>query len=217
MVNRQEWVIGIDFDNTIVSYDALLFTIAREQHLIDSAVNPGKKAIRDAIRLLPDGEMQWQTLQAAIYGPRIAGAVLIEGFWEFVMRCHKERLPVYIVSHKTEYANFGDTSTNLQQAALGWMAQNRFFDQDGKGLGLSKSQVFFGTTRQEKIDHIRRLGCTNFIDDLEEVFLEPDFPAQITKILYAPQSESVEAPMKSMPNMIVLQTWEQITANLFSG
>ena len=33
-------------------------------------------------------------------------------------------------------------------------------------------------------ERIRALGCTHFIDDLEEVFLEPSFPSDVHKILF---------------------------------
>ena len=39
-------VCGIDFDNTIVTYDELLTTIARERGLIDAAHTQTKRSIR---------------------------------------------------------------------------------------------------------------------------------------------------------------------------
>lgn len=202
-------IIGIDLDNTIVSYDTLFYTIALEQRLIDTTVNPGKKQIRDLIRLLPDGEIRWQQLQSVVYGPRIAEAVLIDGVSDFIQRCHAEHCPVYIVSHKTEYANLGELRVNLRQAALHWMEQNCFFVPDG--LGLSRSQVLFGATRQEKIDLIKRLGCTHFIDDLKEVFQERDFPSAVTKILYTPQ----DIDMILLDGVKILGSWQQITEYIF--
>jgi hypothetical protein len=203
-------VIGIDFDNTIVSYDALLYTIAIEQHLIDTPIHPGKKAIRDMIRLLPDGEIRWQQVQSLLYGPRIDGAVLITGVWTFIKQCRTLRWPVYIISHKGEYAHFGDPKPNLREAAMGWMEQERFFAEDG--LGLSKAQVYFGSTRSEKIERIKELGCTHFIDDLEEIFLEPDFPKTVAKLLYAPQRDG-RAPHDGLR---VFATWQQLTDYFFA-
>jgi len=205
--NPNCYTIGIDFDNTIVSYDSLLFTIAREQNLINVPANPGKQAIRDMIRLLPDGEIRWQELQADVYGPRIAGAILIDGVWAFIKRCQRQACQVYIISHKTEYSNLGKRGVNLREAALGWMEANGFFDQNQ--LGLDKAQVLFGASRQEKITHIRKLGCTHFIDDLEEVFLEPNFPTTTEKILFAPQSAANEPSLS--PGIKVFSTWQQIT------
>ena len=45
--------IGLDFDNTLVSYDALLHRLAVQRELIQPTSHNGKKAIRDQIRRLP--------------------------------------------------------------------------------------------------------------------------------------------------------------------
>jgi hypothetical protein len=207
----KQWVIGIDFDNTIVSYDSLFYQIALEQQLIGISTNPGKKVIRDMIRLLPDGENRWQELQALVYGPRIQGAVLIDGVRDFISSCRASDYKVHIVSHKTEVANFGDPKLSLRKAALDWMEQNGFFE--ATGLGFSQNDVYFGATRQEKLAHIARLGCTHFIDDLEEVFLEPGFPMKIHKILYAPQDSETTASLPS--DVMLLPTWQKITEYIF--
>jgi hypothetical protein len=201
--------IGIDFDNTIVSYDTLLYTVAREQGLIDSADNPGKKIIRDTIRLLPEGEERWQQLQALIYGARIDGAVLIDGVKDFFLQCRVQNWKTYIISHKTEFANYGDPKPNLRQAALQWMYQNGLFEENG--LGLSVNDVLFGATRVEKIAHIKRLGCTHFIDDLEEVFLEDCFPSATEKILYAPHHYG-----SLLTDVQVFHTWQQISEHILN-
>ena len=206
-----KWVIGVDFDNTTVSYDYLLHSVATEQGLISTAQNPGKREIRDEIRRLPEGETSWQQLQAVVYGPRIDGAMLIEGVRVFFARCSAEDCQVYIISHKTEFANFGNPKPNLREAALGWMERQGFFAEPG--LGLSRADVFFGATRQEKIDHICRLRCTHFIDDLEEVFLEPNFPVEVEKILYTPQPGQTH--VDELPGVIKLATWQDITEHLF--
>ena len=64
-------IIGVDFDNTIVSYDAVMHTVALKQGWIDSQLTKKKKQIRDHIRLTSDGERKWQQLQAIVYGRRI--------------------------------------------------------------------------------------------------------------------------------------------------
>ena len=202
-------IIGVDFDNTIVSYDSLFYTVAVEVGLFSLPYNPGKKAIRDSIRQLPHGEESWQELQSLVYGSRIGGAVLIDGVANFIAQCRQEGYPIYIISHKTEFANCGQPRANLREAALRWMYANQFFEESG--LGLSPSCVCFGATRQEKIGYIRSLGCTHFIDDLEEVFLEKEFPSGAEKILYAPHKNE----HLNIPTVTVFSTWEAITDHLF--
>ena len=66
-----EQVIGIDFDNTLVDYSGLAYRLARERGLVEVAVPRNKRDIRDQIRQRPNGELEWQRLQADLYGHRI--------------------------------------------------------------------------------------------------------------------------------------------------
>ena len=140
--------------------------------------------MRDKIRLLEGGEIIWQKLQAHVYGRGLAQARLNKGAERFLKTCEERKINVYIVSHKTEYSDFDADHINLRQAALDWMVANHFFTEDG--LGLRRDQVYFETTRLEKIGRLRSLGCTHFIDDLEEVFTEEMFPKGDRKDLVFP-------------------------------
>jgi hypothetical protein len=191
--------IGVDFDNTIASYDALMYRAAVERGLIEDDGCRTKKSVRDRIRQLPDGEIEWQRLQALAYGPLMREAQLIDGVDDFIRRCRSAGIAIAIVSHKTEYASYDETRTNLRTAALDWMAAHRFFDADG--LALDRSGVYFESTRADKIARIEAIGCSLFVDDLDEVFLEPSFPHTVEKILYAPDArESAAADVAVMPN-----------------
>ncbi len=196
----------MDFDNTIISYDRLIRATALRMGLIDATVPASKKAMRDAIRLTPDGENSWQKIQAEIYGPGIDGAELIEGVEEFLSRCRARAIPLHVISHKTEYANFDSTKTNLRQAALGWMERRGLFAPSGGGL--DRAQVNFAATRSEKIACIKALNCSHFIDDLVEVFDDPEFPAGVEKLLFdqsTSQSNSAAGTFAS---------WHDISAHL---
>ena len=200
--------VGIDFDNTIVSYDALMYEAALDRGLIEDGADRTKRAVRDRIRQLPDGEISWQKLQALAYGPLMRNAQLIEGVEEFICECRDRDIAVFIVSHKTEYANYDETRTNLRMAALEWMTDQRFFDAEG--FDLSRADVYFESTRADKIARIERMGCSHFIDDLEEVLLEPSFPADVEKILYSPDALSV-----STGRVTVMPSWQAVRDYFF--
>jgi len=178
-------IIGIDFDNTIASYDELMHRLAAEWGWVPASLPRNKKLIRDAIRALPDGESKWRTLQTYSYGPGMRDARPMEGVKDFLARCKQMRIPVWVVSHKTEFANFGDPTVNLRTAALDWMSRQSFFGSEHFGIG--RERVHFESSREEKIERIRMLGITHFIDDLEETFLEASFPDDVERILFAPQ------------------------------
>lgn len=203
--------IGIDFDNTIVTYDEVFRSAALARGLIgESAAVAGKQAIRDRIRLLPDGEISWQKLQGYVYGTGIADARMCAGVDRFLRRCRSAGATVFIVSHKTEYGHYDPARVNLRRAALDWMSAQGFFRADG--YGLAPENVYFETTRGDKLARIASLSCTHFIDDLEEVVNDPDFPPRVKRILYADQlAGSSAAPFCICP------TWSDIESKVFNG
>ena len=99
--------IGIDFDNTIITYDEVFRAAARAQGLIEADFDGSKQAVRDAIRLLPDGELTWQKLQGQVYGKGIvdAGTAATASTASCGGAARRER-PVFIVSHKTEFGHY---------------------------------------------------------------------------------------------------------------
>lgn len=202
-------VIGIDFDNTIVTYDDLFHRLALESQLIDRGVSQNKRHVRDAVREGRDGERAWQQLQAQAYGPRITEAAIAAGVPEFLAACRSRRLPVFIVSHRTERASLGPTDTNLRDVAFDWMRTHGFFAADG--FGVQENHVFFESTRADKVARIEAVGCTHFVDDLEEVFAEPAFPAHVTKILFAPN----DAGREPIPGVAMVGNWKAIGDYLF--
>jgi len=197
--------IGIDLDNTIISYDNLLYKLAVENDYLSPDIKRNKKAIRDIIRKLPEGEIKWQKFQAIIYGPKINEAELINGVSDFLKFCKNKHIKVNVISHKTEYANYDTTGTNLRLTALKWMEKHDFFNIDS--LGLSKSDIFFESTRKEKIERIIKQRCTHFIDDLEETFCEPAFPNNVKKILFANINST------SISNITACNSWKEIKLN----
>lgn len=173
--------IGIDFDNTLIVYDRVFAAIGRARGLLPADFRGDKRAVRSHVQALPGGEAAWTALQAAVYGPGVADAELADGALDFLKRCRSAGLAVAIVSHKTTYAVANPGGMNLRDAARAWI--NRHGLTDPARGGVAPEAIFFEDTRADKIARIAALGCTHFIDDLEEVFAEPDFPADIRRYL----------------------------------
>lgn len=178
--------LGIDLDNTLISYEELFQRVAAEEGLLPTSVDgrSGKTEVREVVRSLPNGQFQWERLQGLVYGARIKEARLIPGVRSFFRECMESQVPVCIVSHKTKAAHHDDTGIDLHRAAIEWMSENEFFSE--LGMGLSQDRVFFEETLAGKLQRIQNLKCTHFIDDLEEVFADSGFPDGVTKILYNP-------------------------------
>jgi hypothetical protein len=155
--------------------------------------------------LMPDGELSWQRLQGHVYGAGIGGAVPFAGVSEFLRRCARESITTYIVSHKTRYSHHDRARVDLREAARDWMTAQGFFRPDAGAL--PGNHVFFENDRAHKLSRITALGCTHFIDDLEEVFADPHFPSGVRRILFA------AAGAKCCD--VLCSDWRQIAAAVF--
>jgi hypothetical protein len=187
-VNR---VVGLDFDNTLADYGGLFQEAAVDEGFLPPGAAASKQMIRDALRALPDGEMAWRAVQARVYGRDIARAALPAGVKDFLARLGRQGLRAFVVSHKTPAAWRRGERLDLRAAALHFLHAHGLFDPSWSPL--APDRIFFESTRREKALRIARLGCTDFVDDLPEVFLDPTFPPGVRQLLYWPQGDAPEA------------------------
>ena len=199
--------IGIDLDNTIIDYEELIRSEVRALGLMANVPEGGKRALRDALRELPDGEEHWVRLQARIYGPRVREAVAFPGVLSFVRRARSAGIDVAIVSHKTEIPAAGEQH-DLRAGARAWLEASGIVAPDAVGAG----EVYFESTREAKLRRIASLGLAAFVDDLHEVFTEPAFPAGVQRWLFAPGGAG-EAPGADR----VFVSWRAIEEHVFRG
>jgi hypothetical protein len=196
-------LVGLDFDNTIAGYDHVFARAAMERGWLPAGFSGDKRMVRDALRLLPDGETRWMALQGEVYGPRMNEARLLDGADTFLCRCRKAGARVLVISHKTERGHFDPTGTDLRQAARVWMDGLGFFSPDR--FGLAPGDVYFHATRDEKVARIAQLGCQVFVDDLEEVLEHPAFPPACRRIHLSGAAGAVR------PGLETYADWHQIT------
>ncbi len=176
-------IIGIDFDNTIACYDDLFPKIAIKKKVIpiDSFFD-NKLKVKNYLVKLENKKTEWMKLQGLVYGKYMAHAILMPGVINFLISCKMRGYKICIVSHKTKYGHFDKDKISLRTKAIEWMETNLFFDKTY--CGIRKKNVFFANTRKEKVNIISQLKCDWFIDDLPEIFKEPNFPKNTNKILY---------------------------------
>ena len=193
--------IGIDFDNTLVSYEDLFPKLAKDLGYLPPDFNSGKRQTRDSLRKLPQGEEKWMQVQALAYGSAMGQARLMPGVAEFLLRFAGKSL--FIVSHKTRFAAAAPGGCDLHQAALRFISAH--------DLPIARDNIFFEPTRAAKCRRIASLELDVFIDDLEEVFADPDFPEEVEKILFYPHPGS---PPKG--NFTAFQDFAAISSSLSS-
>ncbi len=197
--------IGIDFDNTIVTYDRVFHRHAVAQGLIPPDVPAAKKAIRDAIRRNPGGEESWTRLQGLVYGEMMPEAEIFPGLTHFLEECRHRRIEFSVISHKTVFPAIGPR-TPLREVSREWLERKGFFT----GLGLQADRLVFTDTKAEKLSAISAHRCTHFIDDLLEILNDPGFPAEVDPILFSPTGETVP------PGRIrSFRSWEEIHGFFF--
>jgi len=217
--------IGVDFDNTIACYDNVFTNVAYEMGLILESAFLTKDEVKRIIHLGNLGDNNWQKLQGQVYGRFMYLASVFPGFTEFLKLAKLKGHEVFIVSHKSLYGHFDEKKIPLRDEAMRWLIENKFVGNDL--LMIPKENVFFEATRQEKINRIKSISFTHFIDDLQEVFDEESFPDSVSKYLFDPASKGkaksyqFEGSWRSISKKI-LGDWDlknllAVTKNLYSG
>ncbi len=200
-------IIGVDFDNTIVCYDALFHRVAVERGLVPTSVAATKNSVRDTLRAA-GREPEWTALQGYVYGPRMAEADPFPGVREFFRACREHGIAVCIVSHKTRHPFIGEPY-DLHAAAQDWLKRQGFLSPDG--AGLRPEQIFFELTKSAKLARIATCECTHFIDDLPEILNDPAFPAHTARLLFSP---ATTAP--SVAGVSAFSTWADLQGQLIN-
>ena len=191
--------LGLDFDNTLISYDQLFRQAALDLKLIPEDTPPQKNAVRDYLRSI-DQEDEWTKLQGAVYGGRILEAAPYPGMRETLRALAGHAIPMCIVSHKTRWPYMGE-KWDLHAAARSWLDQQGFHADDG--LAWKQEQVFFELTKEEKIARIVAQQCTHYVDDLPEILAM--LPDTVEKILFSPDGKT-----KAQPGWTVMTSWDQL-------
>lgn len=201
-------LIGIDFDNTIVSYDELFYQVACEQNLIPTATAANKLAVRDYLRQAGQ-EQRWTELQGYVYGTRMDEAQPFPGLVAFMRQAGAAGHQLAIVSHKTRYPFLGP-KYDLHAAARAWI--NHYLQDNGRPL-VAENRVFFELTKVDKLTRISDLACELFIDDLPEILLTERFPAKTTRILFDPEQHHAAAIPAELRSF---RCWDDVAEHLFA-
>lgn len=193
-------LIGIDFDNTIVSYDTLFYRVAAEQKAVPSSIVRTKLAVRDHLRVTGKEDV-WTEMQGYVYGARMAEAEAYPGVIDFMQWARESGIDLCIVSHKTKHPFIGP-SYDLHTAARNWIEANLMA---GTTPLVAKDRVYFELTKEEKIARIGQVQCDWFIDDLPEILQAPAFPHTVSCILFDPDRHHA-----SMAGMRCMSAWVDI-------
>ena len=129
-------------------------------------------------------------MQGQVYGKYIDQANIFPGFKRFHWRCSNQKIPVTIISHKTEYGHYDEEKISLRMSALSFLEQEGIVNKD---KNIFPQDVFFTSTREEKIKTIKHNNFDWFIDDLEAVIFDNNLKDLPNKILFS--KKTVEQPV----------------------
>ncbi len=197
-------LLGLDFDNTIVKYDELFNKLAIEKGLISNEVAKTKIQIRDHLRSMGK-DQEFTLLQGEVYGKRILEAKPAKHVLETLSALSALNVSMTIVSHKSKIPYKGP-KYDLHKSAWNWLEKYKILSK--KGVNLGRNKIHFEETKEKKIKKIIELGCTHYIDDLEEILTL--LPETIAKIHYT--KEGCKSNHKQMTdwNIEVLKEYLRI-------
>jgi len=192
--------LGFDFDNTIVCYDQVFHKVAVEKGVIDDNIPVSKVAVRDKLRE-NNIEDVWTEIQGYVYGARMADALPYPNVLDVLKWARKQKLTLYIISHKTKHPFLG-FKYDLHKAAKQWIDEVL---RDEEGSLILPENVYFLEDKSDKVDAIGRLGCQIFIDDLPEILTHKNFSEDIQPVLFDPENNHPD-----MSVAIRIQSWKEI-------
>ena len=127
-------------------------------------------------------DYEFTKIQSVVYGERILEAKIADGFREFLNKIYS-KFDIYIVSHKTQFPIKGK-KYDLRVAAINFLKTNNLIGNDD--FLINEKNIFFESTKEDKIKRINYLSCDYFIDDPIEIL--EDIGPKTKKILYDPNS-----------------------------
>ena len=170
--------VGIDFDNTIASYDARLRRrCSQARGWVAARLRGSQGQLRDTVRLLADGEIKWQMLQGEVYGAAHGrGGAVSRASTDFLRAAARARTGT--ASSSATRPAFGLRSAPDRPAAGGAaLARDERASSIRRLRAVRRNGVLRGHARSARSRASSALGCEVFIDDLEEVFVRPGLSA----------------------------------------
>jgi hypothetical protein len=180
--NRKKLVLGVDFDNTIISYDKVFYSIALKEKLVKKKVKKKKTIIKQEI-IKHSNEDEWTRIQGLAYGKYILKAKQYPNAL-IILKNLSLKYKLYLISHKTKKPFIGK-NYNLRKKAIMWLIKNNFTNSSKSPF--NSKDIFFENTVKKKIERIKKLKCNIYIDDLKVILIK--LPNKIKKVHFQDTSK----------------------------
>jgi hypothetical protein len=164
--------IGIDLDNTIINYQNSFKKFLKEKNIDSKSIDKKKiKFISNSNSKIKN----WTQTQEEIYGKYIFFAKPFKYFKDFEKFALKNKIKLFIVSHKTKFSQFSQ-KYNLHLQSNKWIENN---------IRKEIYKIYYVRTVNQKVKKITDLNPAYFIDDLVKIFNHKNFPKKVKKIHFS--------------------------------
>jgi len=187
---------GFDLDNTLINY-----TYAAQ---IYGSLN-NLKTCKDIVSLrslLNSNDVtgrKWQQAQSWMYTEGLSFAYPNSGAKELCSYLIANNYELQIVSHKTTHTPDFCGKKSLRNLATKWIK-----DSELSGYFLNDKMIHYESTRIKKVKKIKSLNLDYFVDDLKEVFLEPEYPKEIVSFLIS--GNEINIPwVQTIPSLLEIR------------
>lgn len=172
--------LGLDLDNTVINYSeaARVYALRNSIEAIGTLAN-----LRSVLRTKSD--LEWQKAQAWLYSEGLQFATPVEGWSDFLMELKHFNLEIYLISHKTKFTPKNTGKVEIRKYAMRWLEENLKIKEIPQIQG-----VYFESTREKKIARIKTLSLNCFVDDLQEVLNNENFPIGVKRVLFGTKSSN---------------------------
>jgi len=187
---------GFDLDNTLINYSKAVkeFCISNKLKYCESI-----SELRTYLRKEDSSDQKWQFAQGWLYTEGLQFSEPGKGSYELCEFLELNNCELQIVSHKTPYSSAAGGFKDLRGPANDWIENSvlaRFFNRPNK--------VHFELTKAEKVKKIQMLSLNYFVDDLDEIFMDLEFPKEVIGFLLNATS-SQNSSIKCVPDLCKLK------------
>lgn len=166
---------GFDLDNTLINYtySAQIYSDLKNLKSCKDIVS-----LRSLLNSSDTTGHKWQEAQSWIYTEGLSFAYPNSGAKELCSYLEANDYELRIVSHKTTHTPDFYGAKSLRNLATKWIKESELSEYFS-----NKNMIHYESTRINKVKRIKSLNLHYFVDDLAEVFLEPEYPKEIISFL----------------------------------
>lgn len=166
---------GFDLDNTLIDYSAAVDEYCRRKGLMPCS---NIRILREYLGKNRTSDHEWQLAQSWLYTEGLQFAQASVGSDDLCKYLIEEKYKLFIVSHKTSHTPDFCGNIPLHELANKWIKKSLL-----SNYFKEPEQIYYEPTRKLKVERIRQLNLKYFVDDLEEVFQESEFPFETKSFL----------------------------------